>query len=127
MDVVSLNFRDERLVIDRDPVLRLCQRLGPAAADASIEAALEELAFWLYHCAGTAEGCADAERQRSALRRVDRLARMTGLASVADVATRMAAMDSTVSPTDRAAIAARLIRLGERSILALWDLNDMTL
>ncbi|MFN3145197.1 MAG: hypothetical protein ACE368_07940 [Paracoccaceae bacterium] len=52
MDVVSLSCRSERVTIDRDRMSRLYRRLGPAAAQSFVELALEELAFWLYHCRG---------------------------------------------------------------------------
>lgn len=121
MDVVSLSCRSERVTIDRDRMSRLCRRLGPVAAQSFVELALEELAFWLYHCRSSD----DAEAQRTAAGRVDRLARMTGLVSVAEVACQLADPRPSVSAEARAAIAARLTRLGERSILALWDGDDI--
>lgn len=122
MDVVSLSCRSERVTIDRDRMSRLYRRLGTAAAQSFVELALEELAFWLYHCRGSD----DAEAQRTAARRVDRLARMTGLVSVAEVAGQLVDPPPSVPAEARAAIAARLTRLGERSILALWNGDDIS-
>lgn len=113
----------EGVEIDRTRLNRLRRRMGPRGLDAALDEALQELAERLYHC--DADRQTRAEMERNA-RRVAEIARITGLVTVGRVAGELAAVCAAGPETARAALAARLTRLGEASILRLWDLQDVT-
>lgn len=102
---INLNIRlQERVAIA--PVAR-----QPDACDER----LEELAYWLYHLMGPRADAVDHVR---------RLSRDLGLISLQPVADALHGLPANAVTATRAALAARCIRLGEASILALWDRQD---
>ena len=116
----------ERVEIDARRLGALRRHMGVRNSDAAMSAALEELAYWLYHFEAARRRGETAALAPSA-RRIAGLARMTGLVSVTRVAQAAEALSEAAAPAALAAVAARLTRIGEISILAVWDIQDMTL
>lgn len=126
MTVMTPRWPAERVDIDRGQLARMGRRMSPRARDRALEAALEELACRLYRTSVQGRGEAPAEIARNA-RRIGELARMTGLVSVADLAAVLDSLCRDGTVVERAAVSARLARVGEQSILQLWDLQDLSL
>ncbi|MBV0913711.1 hypothetical protein [Anianabacter salinae] len=92
----------------------ICLDCGGAAGRA---AALETLALRLYHAGADA---AAAEQVRD-------LAGQLGLHSLCTAAGALASLPPSCCPRARAAVLARVMRLGEVSILVAWDIEDLSI
>jgi hypothetical protein len=113
----------EPVTLDRDQLEVLYRQLGPVGADKVVHHALEELAALLsgvnvdYHAGRMAELAASGR----ALAAVAQQVGMTKLARVArDVADVAMGRDAAAL----GAVTARLMRIGDRSLVAVWDLAD---
>jgi hypothetical protein len=112
--------REDPARMDHARLSRLFADLGPEAAEAVVTRALEELAVRLVRL--------DRLRRQGDLARLHKTAR--GMAAIADqlgmAALARVALDATAcadagDTVALAAVLARLDRLGERSLLAVWD------
>ena len=115
----------ENVRVDADRLSGLYAQLGESGAEDVVCRAIEELAVRLSHC--------QAHWQETNLDELHKCARslvgiadqigMTALATVArDVTGRIEAGDAT----GLSATLFRLIRIGERSLTAVWDLQDLS-
>ncbi|THH37448.1 hypothetical protein E4Z66_06490 [Aliishimia ponticola] len=116
-------IQDEPASLDHDQLGALYTQLGALGAEDVVRRAMEELALRLSH----------AERQyrqndlaelRKGVRSLVAIAEQIGMQKVALVA---ADVRKTIDQNDDVAIAAtlaRLLRVGERSLTAIWDLQD---
>lgn len=112
--------REEPARMDHERVSRLFADLGPDAAEAVVTRALEELAVRLGNldrllCEG------DLERLRKSARGMAAIADQLGMTALARVALDVTACVDAGDSVALAAVLARLDRLGERSLLAVWD------
>ncbi|MFW5654488.1 MAG: hypothetical protein ACOCYW_02430 [Roseicyclus sp.] len=121
--VVCLHH-DEPTRFDAERLEDLCLTLGEAQAETEVAEALKRIATtidqldWLISMAGP-------ELLKLCLGSLARDAGMIGmttLSSVAEAASNCVDRDDAIA---RAAAFARLRRIGERSILAIWDLDDI--
>ncbi|PRX37313.1 hypothetical protein SAMN05216257_101335 [Meinhardsimonia xiamenensis] len=122
----------EQVVIDGQLARSRNAEPNDRSSPAAPAVALEELAYWLYHFdAALRRG----DRQELAERagRIATLAEPLGLRSLAGVARDLLTLFDAggqgsashwLGPA-RAAVAARLVRVGEASILRAWELQDM--
>ena len=104
---------------------KLCERLGELRAEAEVAHALDRLATLLDEVMriGTTGRRSDLEEVLAALVRDAQLIGMATLARVGrDVLECLDAGDTTAL----AATLARLMRVGDRSIHAIWDLEDVS-
>lgn len=117
---------EEGVRLDPDPLVALYAELGEAGAERVVCRAMEELAGRVSELLKFAD-----EGQRPALIRTSRLmakvAEQVGMATLARVAGDLCAVAEQGNRTAEAAILARLVRIAERSLTAVWDLRDMTL
>jgi hypothetical protein len=115
----------EPIRLDPDRLGQLYCQLGEAGAEDVICRAIEELAVRLNHCNRLWQRNEQDELRKSARSLIaiaDQIG-MTALARVAgDVTQAIDAGDSVAE----AAILSRLIRIGERSLTAVWDLQDLS-
>ena len=103
----------------------LYKQLGESAAEDVVCRAIEELAIRLTHCErlwrdGNLPGL------RKSARSLIAIAEQVGMMSLARVANDVT---QSIDIDDRAALGAtlfRLIRIGERSLTAVWDLQDLS-
>ncbi|SMR81882.1 hypothetical protein SAMN04488030_2306 [Aliiroseovarius halocynthiae] len=124
-DITSLTYTED-VQLDRDQLHALYVRFGPVQADRNLNQSLEDLAIWLARLQKARKsGRYDEIRQGAGdLKRIAQRLGMTTLARVArDVAEQSVRQDPAALP----ATLARLGRVGEHSLIAVWDLQDMSL
>ncbi|WP_372993702.1 hypothetical protein [Sulfitobacter sp.] len=116
----------EQVSVDQERLGTLYAQLGEAGAEDVVCRAMEELALRMSHCDRLfRESNWDELRKNS--RSLIAIADQVGLQKLAVVARDvMCAIDQH----DEVAVAAtltRLIRIGERSLTAIWDTQDMSI
>lgn len=116
----------ENVSVDQDRLGALYSQLGEAGAEDVVCRALEELALRLSHCDSLyREGCwVDLRKNTRSLIAIAEQIGMHALSSVAGDVTRCIDQQDTVAI---AATLSRLIRVGERSLIAVWDIQDITI
>ena len=116
----------EPVSVDQDRLGALFSELGEAAAEDTVCRAMEELALRLSHCSRLHKSghWEDLCKCVKSLRVISERIGMVFLARVADD------VIDTVNARDPVAISAtlaRLLRIGEQSLTAIWDLQDITI
>ncbi|MDE9449511.1 hypothetical protein J3R80_03395 [Aliiroseovarius sp. Z3] len=123
--VVKLCHR-ETVRLDRAQLERMYVQWGPVRADKEVNQALEDLAI----------GMADvqkAHRQgrledlREQVRNLIGIANKIGMTSLGRVARDVLDLSATSDVAAFNATIARLGRISERSLIAVWDIQDMSL
>jgi len=124
MTVTRLELR-ERVALDRAPIDEMCRALGPERAEGIVGGAMEELAVWLSR--------ADKLRAAGQWGDLVRLARSTeamaarlGMWQLARIAGEAAALSGDPGNAALAAVTARMVRVGEGSLVAVWDLQNLS-
>lgn len=115
---------DEPVRLDPDRIVVLYAELGQVAAERVLSAAMEDLAV---HLVAIQMAVQDG-RQEVILRGLDelgRLARQVGMRVLSHVARDLADCVLREDAVAQAAVLARLVRIGDRSLTAVWDLQDM--
>ncbi|MCV2863968.1 hypothetical protein [Defluviimonas sp. WL0075] len=116
---------DEGIRLDPDALAAIYARMGEGGAEKLISRAMEDLARRMQDLrACMAEG-RSAQFVRSA-RMLTQLGAQVGMTSVARVAGDLIRVTEAGDAAGQAAVLARLERIGERSLTAVWDLHDMT-
>lgn len=111
--------------VDQDKLATLYMQLGEAAAEEVICRAMEELAVRLSHCERLYRENKTDELRKSA-RSLRAIADQIGMGLLAQVSIDVT---KTIDDGDRiaqAATLARLLRIGEHSLTAIWDLQDLS-
>ena len=126
MEQVTLLKQDETVKVDADRLEQLYQQLGEDGAEDVVCRALEELAARLSHTERCYRELRFGDMRKSA-RSLIAIADQIGMQLLANVA-----QDVTlcIDDGDRIALAAtlaRLLRIGERSLCEIWDLQDMSI
>lgn len=116
----------EQPAIDRDRLLRLYADLGSAAADRIIARAMEDLAIRLAR-ADRAHRDGDARKLLREARGAASVADQLGMAQVARIARDLARLAGTTDGHATAAVAARLDRMGELCLAAIWEAEGLSL
>ena len=115
----------EQVSVDQERLGTLYAQLGEAGAEDVVCRAMEELALRMSHCDRLfRESNWDDLRKNS--RSLIAIADQVGLQKLGLVASDVM---STIDQHDEVAVAAtltRLIRIGERSLTAIWDTQDMS-
>ena len=115
---------DEPVRLDPDRLVVLYAELGQLAAERLIAAAMEDLAVHL-----VAVQLAAQERRNDLLERgageIVRLATQVGMVLLARVARDVQICAARRDRMSQAAVLARLMRIADRSLTAVWDLQDM--
>jgi hypothetical protein len=116
----------EQPAIDRDRLRRIYTDLGAHAADRVIGRAMEDLAIRLART--------DRARRDGDLRRLAREAKATaavaeelGMAQVARIARDLASVAATPDLIAVSAVSARLDRMGELCLAAIWEAEGLSL
>lgn len=125
--IAVLRLRHEEPVrLDRDQLEIMYRNLGPAGADKVVNHALEDLAAAL-SCAGKQYRSHRFDQMRATLRALIGVSRQLGLTSTARVARDVLDLTDTADAAALAATMARLERIGESSLMAIWDLQDLSI
>lgn len=124
--VQLLAFRPrEGVLIDFASIAGLSRRLGPRGAEGFIGARVEEISDrlanidWLLRHGDGAEVQADA-------RRVADLSDEIGLESLARAARDLAAVAARGDSAAQAAVWARVVRIGDRSLALVWEVPGLS-
>lgn len=122
--VIAL-VQNETVRLDSGRMAGLYTQLGEIAAEDVVCRAIEELAVRLSHCERQWRA-SDLAALRKGARSLIAIAEQIGMTTLARVAGDVTA---SVDARDDAAIGAtlcRLVRIGERSLTAVWDLQDLS-
>ncbi len=125
MTLVATLVQAEKVRLDQDQLTALYRQLGHAGAEDVVCRAIEELAVRLSHCERLWRQD-DHPALRKSARSLIAIAEQIGMNTLARVA---GDVTNAVDAGDAAAVAAtlyRLIRIGERSLTAVWDLQDLS-
>lgn len=117
---------EEPVRLDRSQFEILYQSLGPVGADKVVANALEELGLTL---GAASEHYRNAEMAnlRKAMRAVIALAQQVGMTLLARVARDVLELSDSYDVVAFGAAMARLERIGEGSLVAIWDLQDLSI
>ena len=126
MTVLAVLRHEEGVRLDPDPLVALYSELGESGAERVICRAMEELASRLSEMMRHADEGQTEPLIRSA-RLLGKVADQIGMATLARVATDVVRTTEAGDLTSQAATLARLVRIGDRSLTAVWDLRDMTI
>lgn len=116
----------EPVKVDQERLGALYSQLGEAGAEDVVCRALEELALRMSHCDRLYREDKMPELRKNA-RSLIAIADQIGMHALSRVA---GDVTMCIDDGDRTALAAtlsRLLRIGERSLTAIWDLQDITL
>lgn len=123
---ISQLIQDESASLDHDQLSALYAQLGALGAEDVVRRAMEELALRLSH----------AERQykqgelkdlRKSARSLVAISEQIGMQKVARVAEDVGRCIDQGEDVALAATLARLFRVGERSLTAIWDMQDFSI
>ena len=116
----------EQVRVDADQLNGLYANLGDLAAEDVVCRAMEELALRLSHCDRLFRSD-DLTSLRKSSKSLIAIAEQIGMSKLARVA---GDVTNCVDAKDTIALAAtfsRLMRIGEGSLSAIWDLQDLTI
>lgn len=116
----------EQVCVDQERLGALYSQLGEASAEDVVCRALEELALRMSHCDRLYREKSMPELRkntRSLIAIADQIG-MQKLSQVAGDVTRCIDVDDA---NGLAATLSRLLRIGERSLTAIWDMQDMSI
>lgn len=116
----------EQVCVDQERLGTLYKQLGETDAEDVVCRAMEELALRISHC-DRLYRTSDWLELRKNSRSLIAIAEQVGLQKLAAVANDVM---QSVDQNDEVAIAAtltRLVRVGERSLTAIWDTQDMSI
>ncbi len=114
----------ETVCLDGEKLEEICLRLGYRGGEEAICAAMEELAMLLQQ-AGKLLQAGETGALEDVARRVHGSAERIGMVALARVAGEVVALAAGYDPAALGAVAARMRRLGEQSLLAIWDRQDL--
>ena len=125
MGIVAILRHEETVRIDPDRLTELFVNLGEATAEEFICRAVEDLAIKISEIK-----CASLEKRYDLLKfgsvQVAEIATRVGLTSLARVALDVDYCLKVKADTALSATVARLIRIGEMSLLKIWDERDLS-
>lgn len=126
MDQV-LNIRlSETVHVDHDRLGALYAEMGADAAEDVVCRAMEELALRLSHSSRMyAEG--EVPELRKCAKSLIAISEQIGMFKLARVASDVVKTVDAQDAPATAATLARLLRIGEQSLAAIWDLQDITI
>ncbi|MDT8327284.1 MAG: hypothetical protein RQ750_07865 [Roseovarius sp.] len=126
MEQVTLLKQDETVRLDADRLEALYLQLGESNAEDVVCRALEELAARLSH----SERChreGRLEDMRKSTRSLIAISDQIGMQHLARVAGDVTGCIDSGDRNALAATFARLLRIGERSLCEIWDLQELPL
>lgn len=116
---------DEKIRLESDRLATLYRQLGEAGAEDIICRAVEELAVRLARCEKLWR-LNDLQALHKSARSLVAIADQIGMTCLSRVAADVSACISFGDPVATSATLTRLIRIGERSLTAVWELQDLS-
>ncbi len=122
-----MQFRPAEMAsVDPDRLAALYSELGEAGAEDVVCRAMEELALRLSHCDRLYRTAQWVQLRKSA-RSLIAIAEQIGMLKLARIAESVTDCIDAKNDVALAATVARLMRIGEGSLSAIWDLQDVTI
>jgi hypothetical protein len=112
--------------LDRSQLEMLYQNLGPVGGDKVVTHALEDIAVTLAQVTEQ-YGSGEIEALRGSVKDLIALAQQVGMTLLARVGRDVLALSHGYDAAAFSATMARLGRTGEASLVAVWDLQDLSL
>lgn len=125
MTAVLKLTHEESVRLDRSQLEVLYQSLGPIGADKVVNHALEELAVALSRTGKEYREGRIGDLQAS-VRSLIAVAQQVGMTTLARVGRDVLELSRSYDAAAFGATVARLERIGESSLLAVWDLQDLS-
>ncbi|MEW9919971.1 hypothetical protein AB2B41_10165 [Marimonas sp. MJW-29] len=125
MQVLQIN-PVERVVLDQDRLGALYSQLGASGAEDVVCRALEELALRLSQAERMFREGAWSDLRKNT-RSLIAIAEQIGMSALGQVAADVTCCIDRGDATATAATLSRLIRVGERSLTAVWDIQDFSI
>ncbi|MBY6003762.1 hypothetical protein KUV62_07580 [Salipiger bermudensis] len=126
VDQVARLTLAEPALVDPARLAQLYERFGAQRGEDLVCRAMEELAFRLGQAARLYE-TGDRAELRSCAGALATLADEIGMTVLRRVAESVALCIDSADAVALAAVLARMARVGERSLYAIWDLQDLTI
>lgn len=126
MATIEILKQNELVGLDRDNLEDLYGQLGPDGAENIVCRAMEELAFRLSNLRDLHRDGRLPEMVKIS-RSLIGIAEQIGLTTLARVARDVSDCAATGDPIAVAATLERLERVGDHSLMAIWDLKDMSI
>jgi hypothetical protein len=123
--VLAVLRHEEGVRLDPDPLVALYSELGESGAERVVCRAIEELAARLAEMLRHADDGAAGALIKSG-RTLAKVAEQIGMSTLARIAGDVINATEAGDYAGQAATLARLVRIGDRSLTAVWDLRDMT-
>ena len=117
---------DEPANLDHDQLGALYSQLGAVGADDVLRRAMEELALRLSHLERQFRHEDEADLRKST-RALIGIAEQIGMRKLARVASDVCTTIDQGDATATAATMCRLLQVGEKSLLAMWELQDLSI
>ena len=123
MEHVKLNLPDEHSCLDIKPILSICRNLAVPQAAELLCREMEQLAALLTE---RQKGYAKSEYRvvRQKLDELEAFSKLIGLPVLERVARDVQNCIEVYDPVALSATMSRLLRMGEQSLTAIWDLQD---
>jgi len=122
---VTVLAQNETVRLDADRLEDLYTQLGDVSAEDVVCRAMEELAVRLAQTERLYREHRHEEMRKSA-RSLVAIAEQIGMTMLARVASTVTQCIDDGDPIALAAVLARLLRIGERSLTEIWDLQDLS-
>ena len=122
MQVLQIRL-DEQVDLDQERIGSLYSQLGPTGAEDVVCRALEELALRLSH-SDRLYRADNLKELRKNTRSLIAIADQIGMMLLSKVAGDVTACIDAGDKVAMAATLSRLLRIGERSLTAIWDVNE---
>lgn len=125
MNSICQLVQDEPANLDHDQLGALYAQLGALGAEDVVRRAMEELALRLNH-AERLYRQNDLPNLRKSTRSLVAIAEQIGMQKLARVAQDVSGCIDHCDDVALASTLARLLRVGERSLTAIWDMQDLS-
>ncbi|MEL7115205.1 MAG: hypothetical protein AAGP08_06355 [Pseudomonadota bacterium] len=116
----------EPVMLDTEILDDMCTRMGYAKAESAISAAMEDLAVLLQYSTTLLKN-GETDTLAVTARQIEAVARRIGMATLSRVAGSVAQLCHRRDEAALAACAQRLRRIGEQSLIAIWDREDLSI
>ena len=124
--MISELEHSEQFRLDRERIIALGVELGPLAAEELVVSVMEELAILLARLRMSVQR-KDLSDIIDISKKISEAAKKIGLSKLRRVSLDAIYLAETGDSTALAAVIERIHRLGDQSLLAVWDVTDVSL
>ena len=123
---VEMLAQNEAVRLDSEKLEALYNQLGDVSAEDVVCRAMEELALRLSQTERQFRS-GDRDEMRKSARSIAAISEQIGMGALAKVASDLRRCAESGDYVAQAAVLARLIRVGERSLTEIWELQDLSI